>query len=143
VHEVLFIRYKIKNEEDAVHEKDQKNGGDEKMGIYCRGKIRGEKGEIEGEFFLNSGSDYVILPQAVAEKLSLKPVGEEDFLLADGSTVRRRVYEIEVELEDHEGKRRRCKSFCTIEKRRDVLGFDVMQKMKVVLNTGEGKAYFL
>lgn len=49
-----------------------------------------------------------------------------------------------MELEDHEGKRKKCKSFCTIERRQDVLiGFDVMQKMKIVLNTAEGKAYFL
>jgi predicted aspartyl protease len=64
-------------------------------------------------------------------------------MLADGSEVRRKVYEIEVEIEDHNGKRKSCKSLATIEERKDVLvGLDVMKKLKIILNLAKGKAYF-
>ncbi len=91
------------------------------MGITCKGKIKGEGGEVEVEVFLNSGSDYVVLPRRIAEKINPKYVGEAEFILADGSIVRRRVYEIEVEIEDHKGKRKSCKGLATIEEREDVL----------------------
>jgi hypothetical protein len=55
------------------------------MPIFCRGKIKGEKG-----------------------------------VLANGSVVRRRVYQVEVKIEDHTGKRRTCDAFCTMEERSDV-----------------------
>jgi len=113
------------------------------MGVYCKGKIKGTKGEVEIKAFLNSGSDYVVLPRTIAEKILPKPIGEAKFMLADGSEVRRKVYEVEVEIEDHNGKRRSCKSFATVEERNDVLiGFDVMKKLKLILNLAKRKAYF-
>lgn len=113
------------------------------MGIYCKGKIKGTKGEIEIKTFLNSGSDYIALPRIIAEQISPKPIGEAKFMLADGSEVRRKVYEVEVEIEDHTGRKKSCKSFATIEERKDVLvGFDVMKKLKLILNPAKRKAYF-
>jgi predicted aspartyl protease len=112
------------------------------MGITCKGKIK-VKGEVETEVFLNSGSDYEVLPRNIAEKISPKLVGEEEFILADGRIVRRKVYEVEVEIEDHKGRRKSCRSLATIEERPDVLiGFDVMEKLRLILNPAERKAYF-
>jgi predicted aspartyl protease len=113
------------------------------MTIFCKGKIKGEKGTCEAEFFLNSGSDYVILPKTMAERISPDPVGEEEFILADGSVIRRRVHRISVEVEDHRGERRECEALCTIEERPDAaLGFEVMQKLKLSFHPSTGKAYF-
>ena len=113
------------------------------MGIFCRGSVKGEKGQVEVETFLNSGSDYVLLPRVLAERIGPKPVGEEDFVLADGSVVRRRVFEIHVEVEDHAGKRKGCRALATIEERPDVVvGFEVMRELRLVLRPAEEKAYF-
>jgi predicted aspartyl protease len=96
------------------------------MGIYCKAKIKGTKEEVEVKAFLNSGSDFVVLPRSIAEKIFPNPIGEAKFMLADGSEVRRKVYEIEVEIEDYKKRRKSCKSLATIEERKDVLiGFDV------------------
>lgn len=114
------------------------------MGIFCKGKIRGEKGEVETEVFLNTGSDYVILPRSVSERIKPKPVGEEEFELADGSIVPRKVYEIEVEVEDHKGERRKGRAFCTVEERRDVaIGFEVMRDLRLVPDPAKGVVYFV
>lgn len=90
------------------------------MGIFCRGEFRGQSGKIEALALLNTGSDYVILPRRMAELISPKPVGEEEFEEANGSRARRRVNEIEVEVEDYAGKKRSCRTLTTIEERMDL-----------------------
>ena len=113
------------------------------MGITCRGRIKGKR-EVEVDVFLNSGSDYVALPRRIAEEIVPRPVGEEEFVLADGSIVRRKVYEIEIEIEDHRGKRKSCKALATVEEREDVLiGFEVMEKLRLVLNPAKRVEKFI
>lgn len=113
------------------------------MGIFCKGKISGEKGEVETDLLLNTGSDYVLLPRSLAEHISPKPAGEEEFILADGRVVKRRVHEVEVEIEDHAGKRKGCRAFATIEERPDaVVGFEVMRELGLIPYPSRGKAYF-
>ena len=107
------------------------------MGIYARGKIKGKK-EIEAEFFINSGSDVILLPKKVAEKIEPKLVGEVELILADGSKIRRDVYEVEVELEDSKGRRKRCTAHATIEEREDiVISFEVLEKLETILDAKE------
>ena len=113
------------------------------MAIFCKGKFKGMKAEVKAKTLLNTGADYAILPRWMAEKISPKPMGEEEFELANGSIVRRRVYEVEVEIQDHAGKRRGCKSLSTIEERLDpAIGFQAMKKIKLIPNPAKGKAYF-
>ena len=111
--------------------------------IYTKGKVKGEEGEVEGEIFINSGSDVVLLPKKVAKKIKPKYVSEGEFTLADGSRVRRDIYEIEIELEDSNGKKKRCNAHATIEEREDIVAsFEVLEKLRAVIDTAERKITF-
>ena len=44
----------------------------------------------ELEFLVDSGAIYSVVPSAVLRKLGVKPVGTQEFRLADGSTIKRR-----------------------------------------------------
>ena len=113
------------------------------MGIYCKGKVKGMKGEVETEIFINSGSDFVLLPKKIAKQIEPKYVSEGEFTLADGSRVRREIHEIEVELEDSRGKRKKCKAHATIEEREDVVvGFEVLEKLKALIDAAERTLVF-
>ena len=42
------------------------------------------------QFLVDSGATYSVVPAEVLEGLGLRPLGEEEFRLADGTSVRRR-----------------------------------------------------
>jgi aspartyl protease family protein len=42
------------------------------------------------EFLIDSGAIYSVVPKAVLKKLGIKPVGEQQFRLADGSKILRK-----------------------------------------------------
>ncbi|MEK9149775.1 MAG: aspartyl protease family protein [Candidatus Desantisbacteria bacterium] len=42
------------------------------------------------EFLIDSGAIYSVVPTPILEKLGIKPLAEEEFRLADGSTIRRK-----------------------------------------------------
>lgn len=42
------------------------------------------------EFLIDSGAIYSVVPGSVLEKLGIKPIGEQEFRLADGSKVVRK-----------------------------------------------------
>jgi len=42
------------------------------------------------EFLIDSGAIYSVVPIPILEKLGIKPLIEEEFRLADGSTIRRK-----------------------------------------------------
>ena len=44
----------------------------------------------EVEFLIDSGAIYSVVPTRVLRRLGIKPLGTEEFRLADGSTVRRK-----------------------------------------------------
>lgn len=45
----------------------------------------------EGEFLVDSGSLYTVLPARMVKDLELQPAGEETFSLADATTTKRKV----------------------------------------------------
>lgn len=47
--------------------------------------------KFEGEFLVDSGATYTVVPEDVLKKLGIKPSGEERFSLADGRIVSRKV----------------------------------------------------
>lgn len=65
------------------------------MGItYTEGIVRGPTGKEETvRFLIDSGATYSLLPRTVWEAIELAPKRDVDFLLADGTVVRRRVSE--------------------------------------------------
>ncbi len=45
--------------------------------------------KAEGEFLVDSGAHYTVLPEPIVKKLQLKPIYLQDFSLADGRTIKR------------------------------------------------------
>lgn len=45
----------------------------------------------EGEFLVDSGAHYTVLPLSVVKKLNLKPSYTQEFSLADGRTIKRKL----------------------------------------------------
>lgn len=54
---------------------------------------------FEGQFLVDSGASYTVVPASTLLKLGIKPQGEEEFSLADGKIIKRKVgsalYEME------------------------------------------------
>jgi len=64
------------------------------LGItYITGRVRGPLGEEEVRFLVDSGATYTVLPEDVWKRIGLKPLREHEFVLADGTVVRRKVSE--------------------------------------------------
>jgi predicted aspartyl protease len=111
------------------------------MAIYLKGKIKGKTGEYEGLFFINTGADVILIPKQIGEEIKPKFVGRGELLLADGSKVKRDLYE--VELIDSEGKIKNCKALATLEKREDVVtSFETLKKVGAVIDVKEEKIEF-
>src|SRR2546428_5013817 len=59
---------------------------------YVQGTVRGPTGkEASVRFLIDSGATYSLLPDAVWQDIGLAPQREMEFVLADGTTVRRAV----------------------------------------------------
>jgi len=73
------------------------------LGItYIVGRVRGPLGEEEVRFLVDSGATYTVLPEKVWRSIGLKPLREPDFMLADGTIIRRKVSECHITL--HRGR---------------------------------------
>ncbi|MBI2010579.1 MAG: retroviral-like aspartic protease family protein [Candidatus Chisholmbacteria bacterium] len=46
---------------------------------------------FEGKFLVDSGATYTVVPAAELKRMGIKPVREEDFVLADGKIISRQV----------------------------------------------------
>ncbi len=70
------------------------------MGIsYVQGTVRGPTGtEASVRFLIDSGATYSLLPEPVWHAIGLAPQREVDFVLADGTTIRRAVSECQLAL---------------------------------------------
>lgn len=69
------------------------------MGItYVEGKVRGPLGEEVVRFLVDSGAMYTVLPEEAWKKIGLSPMREHEFILADGTAVRRKVSECYISL---------------------------------------------
>ncbi len=66
--------------------------------VYVEGVVKGKGREARVRFLVDSGATYTVLTRNVWEKLGLEPKGEMEFVLADGTVVRRAVSEAVLEL---------------------------------------------
>ncbi|MBI4500598.1 MAG: aspartyl protease family protein [Gemmatimonadetes bacterium] len=75
------------------------------MGIsYVEGTVEGPTGtKTPVRFLIDSGATYSLLPAPIWKALGLMPKREMDFVLADGSSVRRAVGECHVSFPQGEG----------------------------------------
>jgi len=65
---------------------------------YIEGTVRGPKGEDHVTFLIDSGAQYSLLPERVWRKIGLREERDQEFRLADGSTIARGVSECEISL---------------------------------------------
>lgn len=71
---------------------------------YVQGTVRGPTGlETTLGFLIDSGVTYSLLPAPVWQTIGLAPKREMEFVLADGTTVRRSVSECHLALAHGEG----------------------------------------
>lgn len=112
--------------------------------IWCTATFRGREGEARTEALLNSGSDVIVLPKSLAEKIGPEPVGEVEVELADGRSFMRETYEIEVEITGEETTQpRETKALATIEERDyPLIGTEAMRKLRINLDIVKGKISF-
>ena len=69
------------------------------MGItYIEGKVKGPLGEESVRFLVDSGATYTVLPERVWKKIGLSPLREHEFILADGTVIKRKVSECYISL---------------------------------------------
>lgn len=75
------------------------------MGItYVNGTVRGPTGkEAAVDFLVDSGAAYSLIPHGTWTEIGLQPRREQEFRLADGSNVRRRISECYFILKEGEG----------------------------------------
>jgi clan AA aspartic protease len=66
--------------------------------VYVDGVVKhGGKG-VRVRFLVDSGATYTVLTKSVWEELGLKPMGEVEFVLADGTVIKRAISEALLEL---------------------------------------------
>ena len=46
---------------------------------------------FEGKFLVDSGATYTVVPESILKKIGIKPEGKEEFSLADGRSISRKV----------------------------------------------------
>lgn len=69
------------------------------MGItYIDGWVRGPLGERKVRFLVDSGATYTVLPEEIWKSIGLKPIREHEFMLADGTTIKRKISECYISL---------------------------------------------
>ncbi|MFW6138603.1 MAG: aspartyl protease [Spirochaetota bacterium] len=75
------------------------------MGItYIEGRVTGPEGKQKSlPLLIDSGAHYTLLPQEVWKDIELRKKREMDFILADGTRIKRGVSECYIELEMGEG----------------------------------------
>ena len=52
--------------------------------------LKGER-KVSGKFMVDTGAAYTVVPLALAKKLNLKPMKTQEFVLADGTSVERKL----------------------------------------------------
>ncbi len=58
--------------------------------------------KVKGEFLVDSGAFYTVLPKRMVEKLDIKPNFTQEFGLADGTTIKRPIGSANIKFESRE-----------------------------------------
>jgi clan AA aspartic protease len=66
--------------------------------VYVEGIVKHRDKEVRVRFLVDSGATYTVLKEEVWKELELKPLGEMEFVLADGTVVKRKISETLLEL---------------------------------------------
>jgi predicted aspartyl protease len=66
--------------------------------VYVAGIVKHRGKEVRVNFLVDSGATYTVLTERVWRELGLQPIGEMEFILVDGTIIRRRISEALLEL---------------------------------------------
>jgi clan AA aspartic protease len=66
--------------------------------VYVDGVVKHDGKDVRVRFLVDSGATYTVLTKSVWEELGLKPMGEVEFVLADGTVIKRAISEALLEL---------------------------------------------
>ena len=69
--------------------------------IYVDAKVKNLGREIQLRLLVDSGATYTVLKKEIWENLNLKPKGEVELVLADGTIIKRKVSEALIELKGY------------------------------------------
>lgn len=61
--------------------------------------IKDERREMSQAFLVDTGAHYTLVPKPLVRKLGIKPTREQEFILADGKVVKRKMGRAIVELD--------------------------------------------
>ena len=73
--------------------------------IYVDGTVKHGEKAVKVKFLVDSGATYTVLNEKVWKKLGLKAIDEMEFILADGTVIKRGISEAKIELSKY-GERR-------------------------------------
>jgi predicted aspartyl protease len=66
--------------------------------VYVDGVVKHDGKSVRVRFLVDSGVTYTVLTKSVWEELGLKPMGEVEFVSADGTVIKRAISEALLEL---------------------------------------------
>ncbi len=66
--------------------------------VYVEGIVKHRGKSKRVRFLVDSGATYTVLTESVWKDLGLEPLGEMEFILADGTVLRRKISEVLLEL---------------------------------------------
>jgi predicted aspartyl protease len=66
--------------------------------VYVEGMVKHKGRSVRVRFLVDSGTTYTVLTRSVWEELGLELMGEMEFILADGTVIKRRISEALLEL---------------------------------------------
>ena len=61
--------------------------------VYVEGVVKHRGRSKRVRFLVDGGSTYTVLTRSVWEELGLEPLGEMEFILADGTVLQRKISE--------------------------------------------------
>lgn len=64
--------------------------------------LKNPKKRVIDKFLVDSGAFYTVLPQKIVEKLGVKPDYEQEFSLADGTAIKRKIGSAFIKFQDKE-----------------------------------------
>ena len=73
--------------------------------VYIDAYVEHRDKRVRVRFLVDSGATYTVLRQDIWQQLGLKPLDEMEFILADGTVLKRKISEAIIELPGY-GKRR-------------------------------------
>jgi len=114
--------------------------------VLIPAELEGIKGKIEVIMLANSGSDYVILPKNIADKIKPKIFKREaKFKVAGGKTVKGNLCLVKIRVKDPESNEERCEEVEAVilgGQDEPLAGISALERLGILLDMKKGKYRF-